>query len=144
MPEQSLLRIIKRWRRYEERGSWGRVPLRTRGFYILYKKRPSRRKVYDVIYIGVAGIGKKLRQGIIARLKAHDQNIKDWTHFSFFEVHDNITGDDIRELESLLLSIFRHDSRVRLQNVQKGSRTLTKLRHSRMWPGTRDRSTSDR
>jgi hypothetical protein len=37
-----------------------------------------------------------------------------WTHYSIFEVHDNVTGDEIRELEGLLLRIFRHDPRIEL------------------------------
>ena len=133
MPEQSLLKTIKRWRRYEKRGDWSTVPDRTRGFYVLYNKRRGATKRYDVVYIGVAGLGTKLKRGIVGRLRNHARKKDGWSHYSFFEVHDNITKEDIRELEGLLLSIFRHDSRVRLQNVQKGSRLLSKLRQRRQW-----------
>ena len=38
MPRQSLLRLIKRWKRYELRGNWGDVPQNVRGVYVLYQK----------------------------------------------------------------------------------------------------------
>ena len=123
--EQSLLKIVKRWRRYELRGNWSGILPKTRGFYVLYKKRPkAAEEKFDVVYIGVAGLGKGVRRGIKGRLKRHHNKKEGWTHYSFFEVHDNVTREDIREIESLLLSIFRHDSRVRLQNIQKSSRIL--------------------
>jgi hypothetical protein len=37
MPAQALLRLIKRWRRYEPRGEWKYLRPRTRGVYVLYK-----------------------------------------------------------------------------------------------------------
>ncbi len=133
--EQSLLKIVKRWRRYELRGNWSGILPKTRGFYVLYKKRPkAAEEKFDVVYIGVAGLGKGVRRGIKGRLKRHHNKKEGWTHYSFFEVHDNVTREDIREIESLLLSIFRHDSRVRLQNIQKSSRILYKLRQPKMWP----------
>ena len=133
--EQSLLKIVKRWRRYELRGNWAGILPKTRGFYVLYKKRQkAAEEKFDVVYIGVAGLGKGVRRGIKGRLKRHHNKKEGWAHYSFFEVHDNVTREDIREIESLLLSIFRHDSRVRLQNVQKGSRILYKLRQPKMWP----------
>ena len=134
MPEQSLLKIVKRWRRYEPRGEWSVIPPKTRGFYVLYQKRRTSVARYDVVYIGVAGLGKGVKRGIRGRLKRHHKRREGWSHFSFFEVHDNVTREDMRELESLLLSIFRHDSRVRLQNVQKSSRILYKLGQQSMWP----------
>lgn len=134
MAEQSLLKIIKRWRRYLPRGTWDPVPKKTRGFYVLYQYKESKDS-HEVVYIGVAGLGQVVKQGIAGRLRAHDRRMKKgrWSHYSFMEVHDNVTRDDIRELESLLLSIFRHDSRIKLENIQKSSRTLYKLRQRRMW-----------
>lgn len=134
MAEQSLLRLVKRWRRYEARGDWKPVPPKTRGFYVLYWEKRSPEKNYEVVYIGVAGLGKKVRRGIGGRLRAHDRRLKRWSHYSFYEVHDNVTREDIREMESLLLVIFKHDPRIRLENVQKGSRALYKLRRSKFWP----------
>lgn len=63
-------------------------------------------------------------------MKAHVKAKAGWTHFSYFEVHDNISGEEIRELEALLLQIFRHDSRIKLTNVQKGSRKFRETRRS--------------
>lgn len=133
MPEQSLLKIVKRWRRYLPRGDWHLVPKKTRGFYVLYHQGKRSPDCYEVVYIGVAGLGKVVKQGIAGRLRAHDRRIKKWTHYSFMEVHDNVTREDLRELESLLLSIFRHDPRIKLENIQKSSRTLYKLRQRNMW-----------
>jgi hypothetical protein len=45
----------------------------------------------------------------------------------FFEVHDNVSAKDIRELESLLLHIFRYDPRIEIANRQLGSSILAKL-----------------
>lgn len=133
MPEQSLLKIVKRWRRYLPRGDWSEVPTKTRGFYVLYRKSRKSQDFYEVVYIGVAGLGKGVKRGIVGRLKTHHKRIKRWTHYSFFEVHDNVTREDIREFESILLSIFRHDPRIKLENVQKSSRTLYKLRMKKVW-----------
>jgi hypothetical protein len=134
MADQALLKIIKRWKRYMPRGDWKPIPAKTRGFYVLYKYNYPKDS-YEVVYIGVAGLGQKLKQGIAGRLRSHDRDMarSRWNHYSFMEVHDNVTREDLRELESLLLSIFRHDSRIKLANVQKSSRTLYKLRQRKMW-----------
>jgi hypothetical protein len=134
MPEQALLKIVKRWRRYVPREKWSEVPLKTRGFYVLYRNKSNSTTHFEVVYIGVAGVGKKLRRGIVGRLRSHNKRIEGWTHYSFFEVHDNVTREDIKELESLLLSIFRHDPRIELENVQRSSRALYKLRQRKLWP----------
>lgn len=141
MPEQSLLRIIKRWRRYELRKDWkSRVPPRTRGFYVLYRQAASRERdggrspQYEVVYIGIAGTGAKLRRGIQGRLSAHNRNREDWTHFSVIEVHDNVTRDEIRELESILLAILGDDPRIALENKQMRSGRLAELCRDSQWP----------
>jgi len=46
------------------------------------------------------------------RVRTHDRRIKDWSHFSYFEVHDNVTKEEILELEALLLGIFSDDGRI--------------------------------
>lgn len=131
MPRQSLLRLIKRWKRYELRDNWGDVPTNTRGVYVLYNKNGQ--ESYHTVYIGVAGLGATGGGGVRGRLKRHNARIPNWTHFSLFEVHDNITGDEIREIEALLLGIFRHDPRIALTNKQKGSKKLYQLRNLRHW-----------
>ena len=58
---------------------------------------------------------------------------KDWTHYSFFEVHDNVSREEILELENFLLAIFRHDPRVELQNKVKSSKHMLNLRQKNAW-----------
>jgi hypothetical protein len=86
-----------------------------------------------VHYIGVARVSSSGGGGIRSRLKSHSARKRGWTHFSLFEVHDNILKDEIRELEALLLGIFRHDSRIQLSNKQKGSGKLYQLRKLAHW-----------
>src|SRR5258706_1062966 len=115
MPKQSPLRIVKRWRRHERRGDWKYLLPITRGVYVLYReKKPQEHKIFHVVYIGVAGIAKEPKSGISSRLRQHDKSKKDWTHYSFFEVHDNVSREEILELENFLLAIFRHDPRIEL------------------------------
>lgn len=126
MPEQSPLRLIKLWKRHQVRKQWKGVPPKTRGLYVLYQNRKGT-EAYEVVYIGIAGIGNKGRSGIRGRLKSHDRNKKNWTHYSFFEVHDNVFTEEIRELEILLLGIFCDDPRIKLLNMQTGSKKLSQL-----------------
>jgi hypothetical protein len=133
MPKQSLLRFIRRWRRYQLRAAWSQVPKGTRGVYALYRHHGAADK-YEVAYLGIAGVGKDGGGGIRGRLKRHHTaETIEWTHYSAFEVHDNVTRDEIREFEALLLGIFRHDPRIRLANKQRGSKKLYELRKSSQW-----------
>jgi hypothetical protein len=150
MPKQSPLRLIKRWRRYErnDKESLKMIPKMIRGVYILFKecaggiagtKGTLNGKYYEVVYIGVAGIGTAGQSGIRGRLQKHAKSRKDWTHFSYFEVHDNVSADEILELESLLLVIFRHDDRIEIENRQKGSNRFYEVRKSAAWPEYRQK-----
>lgn len=129
MPKQAPLRLVKRCRLYLKRGNQRSIPHLTRGLYVLYRERPKRagKKVFEVAYIGVGGIAKNASSGIGARVRDHDKEKEGWTHYSFYEVHDNISREEILELEGLLLRIFRHDPRIKLSNVQLGSNTLRRL-----------------
>lgn len=131
MPGQSLLRLIKRWRRYQPRGDWTAVPNNTRGIYVLYKNKGPKR--HEVVYIGVAGLSATGRGSIKRRLRSHNRRKKGWTHYSIFEVHDNVFAEELRELEALLLGIFRHDPRIKLVNMQTGSKKLHKLQRISAW-----------
>ena len=131
MPGQAPLRTIKRWKRYEARAKWKEVPKFTRGLYVLYCKRDTQH--FEVKYIGVASVGRLGGGGIKRRLRRHNSKIRGWTHFSFFEVHENILRDEILELEALLLGIFQDDTRIQLSNKQKGSRKLNRLRRRVNW-----------
>lgn len=89
--------------------------------------------MFEAVYIGAAGIGQN-GGSILSRLKIHNRSKKKrWTHYSMFEVHDNITREEIRELEAILLEIFRHDPRIELANKQRGSKKLKKLRKRSQW-----------
>jgi hypothetical protein len=126
VPRQAPLRLIKTWRRYWLKDRVRDVPRGTRGFYVLYEEvRQKGRRLTSAkaTYIGIAGKG-----GIRGRLESHVRHKRNWTHFSYFEVHDNISAEEIRELEALLLQVFRHDPRIRLSNVQTGSRKFYALR----------------
>ena len=138
MPKQSLLRLIKRWKQYEPREKRTDVPKGTRGVYVLYRENR------EVVYIGVAGLGRTGGGAIINRLKRHNQKTKDWKYFSFFEVHDNVTSDEIREIESLLLGIFQDDQRIDLANKQKGSKKLRLLRQASQWNEAQPRAAAGR
>jgi hypothetical protein len=126
MPKQAPLRTIKAWYPYREKSEAASIQPMTRGFYVLYKQMKSG---YHVRYIGVGGLGEKSAIG--GRIKGHIRNKKDWTHFSYFEVHDNVTSEDILELEGLLLQIFRDDDRIDLTNLQVGSKRFRKVRVNR-------------
>jgi hypothetical protein len=99
VPVQSLLRLIKRWRQYQPRGNWAGVPKQTRGIYVLYKETRERKQA--VVYIGVAGIGRNGGGGIKGRLKSHNRKKKGWTHYSVFEVHDNVSPDELQSGRSI-------------------------------------------
>jgi hypothetical protein len=128
MPKQAPLRLIKCCRLYVPRGTWD-IPSVTRGMYVLYNKRPHRRKkkIFEVFYIGVGGVSEKAQSGVGARIKNHDKTKEGWTHYSFFEVHDNVSHKEILELEGLFLRVFRHDPRVKLENKQHGSMIFKRL-----------------
>jgi hypothetical protein len=138
MPAEAPLRLIKNCHLYQKRETCrakGHIAHVTRGLYVLYKEGQGKKgkKYFEVTYIGVGGVGSKVaKSGVRGRIQTHDQRarekkIKDWTHYSYFEVHDNISREDIRQLESLLLTIFRHDKRINLDNIQHGGSEFRKL-----------------
>jgi hypothetical protein len=100
------------------------VPNRTRGVYALYKKSG---RYYDVLYIGMAG---GPQTGVRGRLRDHlkkEEKSRKATHFSVFEVHDNISEEEVRELEGLLRHIFaldRHANRLATQKTYKPLRRV--------------------
>ena len=86
----SYCRFIKQVAEFVEREYWVNVPDNTRGIYALLDS--VKREQFDVVYVGKSA-GKKA--GIYARLKAHVKNKRlKWTHFTIFEVHDNITAQE--------------------------------------------------
>jgi hypothetical protein len=153
MPAEAPLRLIKNCHLYQERGTCrvrDHIPHVTRGLYVLYKQghQKNGKKTFEVTYIGVGGVqSKEAKTGVGGRIRTHDKRarekkIKDWTHYSYFEVHNNISREEIRQLESLLLTIFKHDERISLDNIQHGGsalRKLSKLQSNSQEQGTRRR-----
>ena len=117
----------------------GFIPHVTRGVYVLYKdKSRGKKKKFEVFYIGVGGVKKDAKAGVGGRIRTHDlrkksKNEDGWTHYSFFEVHDNISREEILEIEQLFLRIFRHDERIKLDNVQLGSKIFKRLSTDSAW-----------
>jgi len=134
MPKQAPLRLIKRCRLHLERDDW-KIPSVTRGIYVLYRAGAGhgKKKKFEVFYIGVGGVSKNASSGVGGRIKHHAKTKSKWTHYSFFEVHDNISREEILELEALFLRIFRHDPRIKLANVQLGSKILKRLSKDSAW-----------
>ena len=127
----SELRLIKHCVEFRDKSYIRKMPLRTRGIYVLYKKKSNKKKpkgeAFDVVYIGMAGGEKKA--GIGGRLRAHvKKKPKEWTHFSAFEVWDNIREEEVRELEGILRHIFRKDSHANKLGIQKSFKKLTRVR----------------
>jgi len=126
----SELRLIKHCVEFCEKEEICRIPTNTRGIYVLFKKLPRLNK-FDVVYIGMAG-GEKA--GIRGRLGKHRCR-KDalWTHFSVFEVWDNIREEEIKELEGLFRHIYRRDTQANRLNRQRGFKKMVKIRRATKW-----------
>lgn len=130
----SELRLIKRFAEFRTRDEINYIPVGTRGLYALLKERPLLEK-YDVVYIGMA----TGNIGIRSRLHSHAKSKKKrdlWTHFSIFQVWDNITVQEIAELEGLFRHIYRKDPRANRINRQRAFKKLKKIRNNklRQWP----------
>lgn len=122
----SELRLIKRCAEFLEQEWVTKVPPEARGIYTLLKYRPKL-KTYNVVYIGMAS--RLTNGGIARRLRRHKQQKGDlWTHFSIFEVWDNIREEEIRELEGILRHIYRADTRANRLAKQRSFKKLTRIR----------------
>jgi hypothetical protein len=120
----SELKLIKRCSEYLESIEYKKVQHNTRGIYVLYKKQKPDK--YNVVYIGMA---RGLKAGIRSRFKSHlKKKALDWSHFSLYEVWDNITADEVKELEGLFRHIYRKDSKANKLNIQRGFNKIRKVR----------------
>jgi hypothetical protein len=105
------------------------VPKLVRGIYILFKEDTNTEEM-NVVYVGRATEGKK--QGVGARLLAHRKDKKKrWSHFSVFEVWQNVSNEIIIELEALILHIYSRDGTANKLNVQKNSKLFRCVRRAR-------------
>lgn len=120
----SELRLIKRCMEYISKVDVSKVPIYTRGIYALLRYRPKL-KNYDVVYIGMAG---GPRAGIRGRLISHRRKkAESWTHFSVFEVWENIREEEVQELEGIFRHIYSKDTRANRLNKQKSFKKLTRI-----------------
>src|ERR1700683_3152715 len=121
MPE-SALRLIKRSAEFRPRTEVSSVPRGRRGIYVLYHQRRQKGKIlFDVVYVGLATLSMR------RRLDSHLKRKPDlWTHFSVYEVWDNIRDEEIVELEGLFRHIYRKDTNANRLNIQKQFRKARK------------------
>ena len=121
---KSHLKIIKSALEYRHIDELKIVPRNLRGIYALYQKQG---KYYNLVYIGMSG--KDANGRLKARLIKHKKNkLKIWSHFSYYEVWDNISDQEIRELEGLFRQLYRLDSRANTFNKQQTHKPLNRVR----------------
>jgi len=108
----SSCRFFKRGFEFVPRSRWDDIPDNTRGIYALLKK--GKKGNFDVVYIGCSA---GTSAGIWSRMRKHNKNKAGWKLFSIFEVHDNISREEIRELEALFCTFTeKTDMRMCLTN----------------------------
>jgi hypothetical protein len=135
----SELKLIKRCVEFCAATEIRQIPHNTRGIYVLFKyRRVKDEDRYDVVYIGMA---RGTKSGAHSRLNAHrrSKRKKDkWSHFSLFEVWENITEAEVAELEGLFRHIYRKDTRANPLNVQKGFKKLKNVGKKKLedWKAT--------
>lgn len=125
---QSDLRFIRRSAEFLKATEISHLKNGLRGIYVLYQFDPSTGR-YDVRYIGMSRGDDRL--GIKGRLRAHRRSKRksdNWTHFSVFEVWDNVTKEEIEELEGFARHLYRRDSTANTLNIQRGYEKLRKVR----------------
>jgi hypothetical protein len=70
-------------------------------------------------------MARGLKTGIAGRLGDHRRNKGGlWTHYSAFEVWDNITEKEVEELEGLFRHLYRFDSKANALNKQGSYKPL--------------------
>ena len=121
----SPLRLIRNSVEYCTRKDINDVPLKTRGIYVLYKYR-HHYDAYNVVYVGMSG-GENA--GVKGRLQKHLRYKGDhWTHFSVYQVWDNIREEEVKELEGLFRHLYRYDHKANKLNKQRGFKKLNQVR----------------
>lgn len=128
----SNLRFVKRYAEYLTRDNIKLVPKNTRGIYTLSFKTKNKDK-YEIVYVGMsrgkrAGIRSRLIKHATSKKKNNNPK-KAWTHFSVYEVWDNISELEIQEIEGLLRHLYRKSALSNPLNQQRRYSKLTKLRN---------------
>jgi hypothetical protein len=132
----SELRLFKRCAEFRPKEDYRQIPHATRGIYALLKQQPN--KKFDVVYVGMA---RGLKSGIRGRLFSHfNDNMKRdlWTHFSIYEVWDNITESEIAELEGVFRHIYRRDIAANRINKQRSFAKLRRVRQNNLKSWVKD------
>ena len=127
MPE-SPLRLIRARAEFLPKAQVGALPRGLRGIYVLYRRRKGRPPSYDVLYVGMARAGRG--RGLKRRLLSHRNSPKKkdlWTHFSVFEVWDNVRDEEVEELEGLFRHIYRYDTQANGLNVLRSYKKLQRV-----------------
>lgn len=125
----SPMRLIKNAMEFIPKAEMPRVPRGTRGIYVLYQKKRGADH-YEVVYIGMA---RGENSGIRGRLRSHRKSMTkagQWTHFSAFEVWDNISEQEVKELEGIFRHVYRKDPRVNRLNKQRACKPLNQVRRA--------------
>lgn len=120
----SPMRLIKKSIEYQPVEERSKIPESIRGVYVLYNEEGEH--WYNVVYVGMSTTGT----GVKSRINAHARSKRKsslWTHFSIYEVWDNIRDDEIKELEGLLRQIYRYDQQANSLNKQKSYTELQSL-----------------
>jgi len=124
----ALMRLIKRCNEFRPFGpdELDKIPPDTRGIYVLFDG-DSKQREHGVMYVGLSGADEA---GIRGRLRKHLANASkgSCTCFSVFEVHDNVSEQEIQELEGILRHIFRRDPHANRLAKQVGYEKLRKVR----------------
>ena len=123
--QQSELRLIRSKVEFLTRDDVDVLPKGRRGIYVLYREESRRGKKYDVLYLGMARAGKG--RGLKRRLLSHARKKRNWTHFSVFEVWDNVRDEEVVELEGLFRHIYRYDTRANSLNVMRSFKKLARV-----------------
>ena len=131
----SNLRFIKQCAEYLTRDNIKYIPKNTRGIYTLsYKHKKSNE--YEIVYVGMSR-GK--RAGIRSRITKHadskKKNIdpkKSCTHFSIYEVWDNISEIEVQEIEGLLRHLYRKSALSNPLNMQRRFVKLSKVKNDNL------------
>jgi hypothetical protein len=117
--------LVKRCGQWLEKSEYNQLPKGIRGIYALHAKKTNER--FDVVYIGMA----HSRRGIKSRLAAHVRSKRkgpQWTHFSLFEVWDNLSQQEIRGLEGLVHEIYAKDTHANKLGKQRRAREIRSVR----------------
>jgi GIY-YIG catalytic domain-containing protein len=104
------------------------IPPGTRGIYALLKYR-KKIKNFDVVYVGMTN--RSIRRRLNSHKRSKTKGVDGvWTHFSIYEVWENIKKEEIEELEGLFRQIYRYDTNANKLNKQRGYKNLKRLKRN--------------